>query len=115
MYDENNVFAKILAGEIKAEYVYQDDKVIAIKDAFPVAPVHILVIPKGKFTSFNDFALNSTTEDLGHFFKVVQEICNTLDLETNGYRIVSNIGEHGRQTVLHMHLHILAGKLLEEK
>jgi len=112
MYDKNNVFAKIINGELKAEKIFEDDKVIAIKDIFPLAAVHILVIPKGEYTSFDDFTAKATIEEIGHFFKVVNLICKQHNLEKDGYRIVSNVGDFGKQTVLHMHLHILAGESL---
>ncbi len=112
MYDTNNVFAKIIKGEIPAEKLYEDEQVVAIKDAYPMAPIHILVIPKGQYISFDDFTEKASIEEIGHFYKVVQNICSDLKLNKNGYRILSNIGEHGLQSVPHMHLHILAGEKL---
>lgn len=112
MYDKNNIFAKIIRKEIPAEHLYEDEQVIAIKDAYPVAPIHILVIPKGEYSSFHDFTTKASNEEIAHFFKVVNLICSNLQLNKNGYRISSNIGEHGMQSVFHMHLHILAGKKL---
>jgi histidine triad (HIT) family protein len=110
MYDKNNIFAKIIRGEIPAEKIYEDDQVLAIKDAYPIAPVHVLVIPKKEFKSFDDFIGKATTEEIAHFFKIVHQVCASLNLSEEGYRILSNVGKHGRQTVFHMHLHILAGK-----
>jgi histidine triad (HIT) family protein len=115
IYDKNNVFAKIIRGEIPADKVYEDDKVLAFKDVAPAAPIHILVIPKGEYTSFDDFAANASSDEISHFFKIVQKICKDLNLTENGYRITSNIGRDGLQTVFHMHLHILAGKQLGRK
>jgi histidine triad (HIT) family protein len=112
MYDKNNIFAKIIRGEIKAEKIYEDDRVIAIHDAYPVAPVHILVIPKGEYISFHDFTAKAPAEDIAHFFKIVNSICTDLNLEKEGYRISSNIGKNGQQSVFHMHLHILGGRNL---
>lgn len=112
MYNANNIFAKIIKGEIPAEKLYEDEQVIAIKDAYPIAPIHILVIPKGQYTSFDDFTEKASIKEIGHFYKVVQTICSNLKLNKNGYRILSNIGEHGLQSVPHMHLHILAGEKL---
>jgi histidine triad (HIT) family protein len=112
MYDKNNIFARIIRGEIPANKIYEDEYIIAIKDIAPVAPIHILVLPKKEYTSFHDFTKNATTEEIGYFYKIVYKICNDLDLEKDGYRILSNTGDNAMQTVPHMHLHILAGKSL---
>lgn len=114
MYDKNNIFAKIIRGEIPAEKLYEDEQILAIKDAYPMAPVHILVIPKGEYTSFDDFTKKASIEEIGYFYKVAHSICSDLNLNENGYRILSNIGEHGLQSVPHMHLHILAGEKLSK-
>lgn len=114
MYNINNIFAKIIRGEIPAEKIYEDERVIAIKDTYPMAPIHILVIPKGEYESFDDYTEKASIEDIGHFYKVVHSICSDLDISKNGYRILSNIGEHGLQSVPHMHLHILAGEKLSK-
>lgn len=112
MYDKNNVFAKIIRGEVAAEKVYEDDQVLAFKDAFPIAPIHILVIPKGEYLSFDDFIARASDQEISHFYKAVHAVCTKLELNKNGYRILSNVGEHGMQTVFHMHLHILGGEKL---
>lgn len=111
-YDKNNVFARIIRGEVVSEKIYEDDKVIAIKDIAPLAPTHILVIPKGEYISFDDFAGKASEQEISHFYKIVHSICKKLEINKQGYRVVSNVGEHGMQTVPHMHLHILAGKAL---
>ena len=112
MYDKNNVFARIIRGELTADKIYEDEQVIAMKDIAPAAPIHILVIPKGEYTSFDDFTLNAPASEIAHFYKIVQKICSDLNLNKDGYNILSNIGVNGGQTVPHMHLHILAGKKL---
>jgi histidine triad (HIT) family protein len=112
IYDKNNIFAKIIRGEIPTEKLYEDEQVIAIKDAYPIAPIHILVIPKGEYISFDDFIARASSEEIGHFYKVVHRVCSELNLNENGYRILSNVGAHGMQTIFHMHLHILAGEKL---
>lgn len=112
MYDHNNIFARIIRGELPAKKIYEDEHVIAINDIAPAAPIHILVLPKGEYTSFDDFIEKASLEQVGHFYKIVQKICSDLDIVKNGYRVVCNIGTHGMQTVPHMHLHILAGKNL---
>ncbi len=112
MYDKNNILAKIIRGEIPSDKIYEDSQVLAIRDIVPAAPVHILVLPKGEYTSFHDFMAKATNDEISHFYKVVQKICADLELDKAGYRVLSNIGKHGMQTIPHMHLHILAGKSL---
>jgi histidine triad (HIT) family protein len=112
MYDKNNIFAKIIRGELGSKKLYEDEKVLVIEDAYPTSPIHILVLPKGEYTSFHDFTEKADAGEIAHFYKIVQKICNDLNLNKNGYRIQSNIGSHGAQTISHMHLHILAGKQL---
>ena len=112
MYDKNNVFARIIRGEIPAQKIYEDDQVLAIKDVAPAAPIHILVIPKAEYISFHDFMEKANAEEIAHFYKIVQKICADLKIDKDGYRVMCNIGAHGMQTVPHMHLHILAGKSL---
>lgn len=112
MYNKNNVFAKIIRGELPSEKLYEDEQVVAIKDLYPLAPIHVLVIPKGEYVSFDDFVGNASLEEIAHFYKVVHSVCSDLKVNECGYRVVSNVGEHGMQTVSHMHLHILAGEPL---
>lgn len=111
-YNQDNVFAKIIRGEIHSKKIYEDEHVIAIEDVAPAAPIHILVIPKAEYTSFHDFMEKAEAIEIAHFYKVVQKICTDLKIEKDGYRIMCNIGKNGMQTVPHMHLHILAGKPL---
>jgi histidine triad (HIT) family protein len=113
MYDQENIFAKIIRGEIPSDKVYEDNDVLAFKDVNPAAPVHALVIPKGEYISFNDFAINATPDIVANFFRKVREIAvNELGLEEDGYRIVFNHGKNASQTVFHFHVHILGGKPL---
>jgi histidine triad (HIT) family protein len=111
VYDDNNVFAKILRKEIPADVIYEDNNVLAFRDVAPAAPTHILVIPKTAYVSFSDFASKAGADDVGNFFKVVNDIAERLALG-NGFRIISNIGFDGSQTVEHFHVHILGGKQL---
>jgi histidine triad (HIT) family protein len=113
MYDDNNIFAKIIRGEMDSDKIYEDDKLIAIHDAYPTAPIHVLVIPKGKYISFHDFMENAAAEEIAHFFKTTKQIAEMLNLGDKGYRILANIGKTAGQTVFHMHLHILSGKTLQ--
>jgi len=113
MYDSDNIFAKILRGEMDCEKIYEDDDVLAFKDKFPDAPVHVLVVPKGEYVSFDDFSAKAGAEVIGKFFEKVAKIArDELGLMENGYRIVSNIGDHGCQFVPHFHVHILGGAKL---
>ncbi len=111
VYDNNNVFAKILRLELPCKKVYEDDTVLAFHDVHPEASVHILVIPKDNFTSFDDFISLST--DVLHFFQVVKKITHEYNLDTTGYRLITNHGRDGGQIIPHFHMHILGGKNLE--
>ena len=104
-YDNDNVFLKILEGKIPCNKVYEDESILAFHDISPKAPVHVLVIPKNKYVSFNDFMEKATDEEILHFFKTVQKIAK--DLELKSYRIVANCGEEAGQVVFHYHLHIM--------
>ena len=105
-YSDDNIFAKILRKEIPCEKVYEDDHCLAFKDINPQAKIHILVVPKGKYISFDDFSQNASGEEISSFFKAVGKIAKDLDLTTEGYRILSNIGKLGGQEVPHFHIHI---------
>jgi histidine triad (HIT) family protein len=111
-YDRSNIFAKILRGEIPCKKVYEDDYVFAFEDITPSAPVHVLVVPKGEFSSFDDFAVNASADMVRGFFGGVQKIASKLGLQQNGYRIITNHGPDASQTVHHFHVHILGGKSL---
>jgi len=108
-YDTNNIFAKILRGEIHCDKVYEDDFALAFNDISPQAPVHVLVIPKGEYISFDDFTTKASAEDMAGFYRAVQQVAEQLGLQANGYRIISNIGRNAHQEVMHYHLHIAAG------
>ncbi|QKX00953.1 HIT domain-containing protein [Wolbachia endosymbiont of Dipetalonema caudispina] len=111
-YDSNNVFAKILRGELPCKKVYEDKDVLAFHDKYPDAPVHILVIPKNQYISYDDFILKASAKEIVSFFKRVRELIYRYDLEKKGYRLVTNYGENGEQVILHFHVHILGGKKL---
>jgi histidine triad (HIT) family protein len=112
MYDKNNIFAKIIRGEIPCDEVYSDENVIAFKDVSPAAPVHVLVLPKGEYVSFDDFVATAGSDSVGHFFSTVQQIAAQLGVVESGYRLITNHGVDASQTVMHFHVHILAGKPL---
>ncbi len=114
-YDKDNIFAKIISGEIASEKIYEDDDVFAFNDAYPDAPIHVLVVPKGEYVSFADFSAKAGAESVGNFFEKVGQIAKQLGLEDGGYRIISNHGENGCQIIFHFHVHILGGKKLTGK
>lgn len=106
----NCLFCKIIAGEIPSTKVYEDDKILAFRDINPMAPTHILVIPKEHIGGVDELTVENSAV-VAHIFAKIAEIAKNEGL-TNGYRIVSNIGEDGGQTVRHLHFHILGGKKL---
>lgn len=112
-YNSENIFAKIIRGEIPCKEVYQDDYVLSFYDVNPAAKIHVLVVPKGEFTSFDDFSQTETPENIARFFSSVQKIVSKLGVDKAGYRLITNHGENGNQTVPHFHVHILAGEQLK--
>lgn len=111
-YNKDNIFARIIRGEIPCSKVFEDDAILAFHDIYPMAMTHILVIPKAEYVSFNDFVLCSTAEELQHFFCVVQKVASMFGLHETGYRVVSNHGSDAVQTIRHFHVHILGGERL---
>jgi len=111
-YDKNNVFAKIIRGEIPCTKVYEDAHVIAFNDLHPKAPVHILVLPKGEYINIIDFTKNASPEEVDALFKAASTIAKNEGLEESGFRVITNCGSNGGQEVPHLHLHLLGGKKL---
>jgi diadenosine tetraphosphate (Ap4A) HIT family hydrolase len=111
-YDDANIFARILRGEIPCRKVYEDEWAFAFHDIAPQAPTHVLVIPKGRYCSFADFSASASTEEIAGFMRAVGRIANDLGLETPGYRLLANMGAHAGQEVPHFHVHLFAGKPL---
>lgn len=111
-YDRNNIFAKILRGEIPCDKVYEDANVLAFKDIAPQAPVHVLVIPRGAYVSLADFSAKASADEIAGFFSAVGKIASDLGLDAPGYRILANHGRDGGQEVPHFHVHIFGGKKL---
>ena len=111
-YDKQNIFARILRGEIPASKVYEDDFAFAFHDINPQAPTHVLVIPKGPYCSFADFSASATEPEIAGFFRAVGKIAKDLGLEALGYRLLANMGEHSGQEVPHFHVHLFAGRPL---
>ena len=111
-YDQNNIFAKIIRGEITAQKIYEDDLVVAFNDISQAAPTHVLVIPKGEYINFSDFVTKADNAEISNFFKKVNEISAIISADKDGFRLISNIGADAHQSVSHFHVHILAGKKL---
>lgn len=111
-YDKNNIFAKIIRGEIPCNKVFENEHVLAFRDIHPKAPVHILVLPKGEYINIIDFTQNASTEEIAALFKSFGEIAEKEDLEESGFRMISNCGIDGGQEVPHLHLHLMGGKKL---
>ncbi len=109
-YDDSNIFAMILRGDIPNNTVAETTHSLAFRDINPQAPVHILLIPKGKYVTIDDFAANATAEETADFWAMFSGIIKSEDLADAGYRVVSNAADHGMQEVPHFHLHILGGE-----
>jgi len=111
-YDRNNVFARILRGEIPCQKVYEDEHVLAFNDIRPQAPVHVLVIPKGEYVSFDDFAAKAPATEQAAFVAAVGKVARQLGVAESGFRILANHGADANQEVPHFHVHIFGGKRL---
>ena len=113
-YDKENIFAKILRKEIPNETVIETDLSLAFKDINPMAPVHVLVIPKGPYVNYDHFVSNASNEEILDFNNTVKEVIKKFDLDPvrngNGYRLIANTGLNGVQEVPHLHFHILGGR-----
>lgn len=106
-YDSSNIFAKILRGEIPCKKAFENEHVLAFHDIAPVAPTHVLVIPKGAYTDAADFAARASAAQIAAYYKAVADIAR--DLGVDDYRLVSNNGSQSGQTVFHFHTHIIGG------
>jgi len=111
-YDDSNIFARILRGEIPSKPVFENEWALAFHDINPQAPLHILIIPKGPYCSFADFSANATDAEIGGFMRAVGAVAKQLGLEAPGYRLLANMGEHGGQEVPHFHVHLFGGQPL---
>jgi histidine triad (HIT) family protein len=110
-YDPQNIFARILRGEIPNKTVLETAHTLAFHDIHPQAPIHVLVIPKGAYVTFDDFAARASAEELTDFHRTAAKVCAMLGIAPGqGYRAITNAGLHGLQEVPHYHLHILAGR-----
>lgn len=111
-YDDENIFAKILRGEIPSTRVYEDEWAIAFHDINPQASLHILVIPRGKYVSWDDFSATAPAEEIAGFVRAVGNVAREHGLVEPGYRLLANIGPHGGQEVPHLHVHLFGGEPL---
>jgi len=111
-YDMNNIFAKIIRGEIPSDKVYEDEHVLAFHDINPLSPTHILVIPKGAYVSWDDFSAKASDAEMAAFVRAVGRIAREAGLVEDGYRLLANTGGQAGQEVPHLHVHIFAGRPL---
>jgi len=111
-YDESNIFAKILRGEIPCDKVYEDEHVLAFRDINPQTRVHVLVIPKGRYVSWDDFSSGASETEIAALVRAVGQIARELGVAETGYRALVNTGDDGRQEVPHLHVHIFGGEPL---
>lgn len=109
-YDDSNIFARILRGEVPCRQVYEDEWALAFHDIAPQAPVHVLVIPKGPYVSWDDFSAYGNEAELAGFVRAVGAVARQLGLVEPGYRLLANTGGHGGQEVPHLHVHLFGGQ-----
>jgi histidine triad (HIT) family protein len=111
-YDEGNIFARILRGEVPCDRVYEDEHVLAFNDINPVSPTHVLVIPKGAYVSWDDFSARAGDPEIAAFVRAVGKIARDAGLVAPGYRLLANTGHDAGQEVPHLHVHLFAGRRL---
>ena len=111
-YDDSNIFARILRGELPCKRVYEDEYSLAFYDINPQAPLHILVIPKGPYVSWDDFSARGCDAEIAGFVRAVGMVARDLGLVAPGYRLLANVGLDSHQEVPHLHVHIFAGQKL---
>lgn len=109
-YNSENIFAKILRGEIPNNTVYEDEYVLCFDDINPQMPVHCLIIPKGAYVDLSDFSMNASDDEVMAFHRAISQIVDLKGLVNSGYRTICNTGDHGCQEVPHFHMHILGGE-----
>ena len=111
-YNTDNIFAKILRGEIPSTRVYEDDHAIAFEDINPQAEIHTLIVPRGQYVSWDDFSAKATDAEIAGFVRAVGNVARAKGLVEPGYRLLANVGPHGGQEVPHLHVHLLGGQPL---
>ena len=111
-YDNDNIFARILRGDLPCKKVMETDHSLAFHDINPLAPIHVLVIPKGKYVSWDDFTANAGDVEIADLVRTVGEVARMTGADAQGYRVLSNVGKRGGQEVPHFHVHIFGGQPL---
>lgn len=109
-YDDQNIFARILREELPSSKIYEDEWAIAFNDIRPQAPVHVLVVPKGAWVSWDDFTAKASDAEIAGYMRAVGHVTRQLGLDGEGYRLMVNMGGHGHQEVPHLHMHIFGGR-----
>ena len=112
VYNDDNIFAQILNKKLSTKIILENEHAIAFNDIAPQAPIHILIIPKGKYIKYDDFLSKAAKEEIYQFFMLINQLVNDYNLEKTGYRLITNAGKHANQEVPHLHFHLLAGKNL---
>ena len=111
-YDDNNVFAKILRGDLPCKKAYESEHALAFHDINPQAPIHVLVIPKGRYVSMDDFSQHASEAEIAGLWRAVGETARILGIDKTGYRTLANHGRNAHQEVFHLHVHIFGGRRL---
>ena len=109
-YDESNIFARILRGELPCRKIMESEHSLAFHDINPLAPVHVLIIPKGAYVSWDDFSAHASDAEIADFVRAAGEVARQVGADTQGYRLLSNVGKRGGQEVPHLHLHLFGGQ-----
>jgi diadenosine tetraphosphate (Ap4A) HIT family hydrolase len=111
-YDDSNIFARILRGEVPAKRVMESEHSLAFHDINPLSPIHVLVIPKGAYVSWDDFAAKASDAEIADFTRTIGKAAATVGADQQGYRLLSNVGKRGGQEVPHLHVHLFGGQPL---
>ncbi len=111
-YDDTNIFARLLRGEIPSDRIFEDEFAVAFNDINPQAPFHVLVVPRGRYVSWDDFSSKGSTEEIAGFFRAVGTVARDAGLVSDGYRVIANVGSDGGQEVPHFHVHVIGRKPL---
>ena len=112
VYNDDNIFAKILNKKLSTDIILENEYAISFHDIAPQAPIHILIIPQGRYVKYDDFLNKASKDEIYHFFKLINDLVEDYGLENTGYRLISNAGRNANQEVPHLHFHLLAGKNL---
>ena len=108
-YDPNNIFARILRGELPAKTIMETEHSLAFHDINPLSPIHVLVIPKGAYVSWDDFSAKASDAEIADFTRTIGKVAAHVGADAQGYRLLSNVGKRGGQEVPHLHVHLFGG------